>query len=128
MSQQQPPAAHAHTFEMWRNDFMEQQRDLFDGPSSSSQQPMPPPQLQHMAQHHPGPSTDQVNWTREFFNETQVRQVTLLFIMSLTIKSLSLSRTFPSPPKVFSGIFRPPPKHSATVNSPSLSATSPTSR
>lgn len=56
------------TLEMWRTDFMNQQRDLFDGPSTSQQQPMGP----QMALARPGPSADTMNWTREFFNETQV--------------------------------------------------------
>ena len=56
-----PPGAHAQTFEMWRNDFVnqqQQQRDLFEGPSTS-----------HVPM---GPMMDQMNWTREFFNENQV--------------------------------------------------------
>lgn len=68
ISQQQPSGAHGPTFDMWRNDFMNQQRDLFEGPSTSNQKMGPqvalaPPQ---------GPSIDTMNWTREFFDEGQV--------------------------------------------------------
>lgn len=58
------------SFEMWRNEFVSQQRDLFDGPGPSTSQPVAAPSTYYPT----GPSTmDTTNWTREFFNESQVR-------------------------------------------------------
>lgn len=69
------PGQQQQSFEMWRNEFVTQQRDLFDGPGPSTSQNVayyPPQQTA-------GPSrTDQTtNWTREFFNEAQVDDSTV---------------------------------------------------
>lgn len=77
--QQAGAQAHAQTFEMWRNDFMDQQRNLFDGPSSSHQQMGP-----QVALARPGPSVnDTMNWTREFFDEGQVIDMICFSVLPL---------------------------------------------
>lgn len=67
--QQQQQGGQNQNFEMWRNEFVNQQRDLFDGPSTSHaprpQFHIPPPMVMAAA-------AGTTNWTREFFNEAQV--------------------------------------------------------
>lgn len=64
--QQQHQGGQNQNFEMWRNEFVDQQRDLFDGPSTSQGPQSMIPLVR------PAPPVDTMNWTREFFAEAQV--------------------------------------------------------
>lgn len=119
--QQLPPGAHAQTFEMWRNDFVNQQRDLFDGPSGSQA-----PGGSQLLMNRPGPSVDTMNWTREFFNEGQV-MIDQLITINLTLININSPSRPPQPrqtfhwqPKVSNSTFLVTQEHSSTVNSPTL--------
>lgn len=92
MQGMQQPGAHAQTFEMWRNDFVNQQRDLFDGPSGSQA-----PGGSQLLMNRPGPSVDTMNWTREFFNEGQTPSTS----SDIPLAAQGVQQHFPGHPGAF---------------------------